>query len=400
MINSVKYGLSFRNCLLVLFSTMVFLPMPLPCAEIKLVPQLSIVDQYNDNIFYDSDSDDKVHDLAATISPALSLTDRTERLNASIQSRLQRIEYHEQKDLDSTDQYHSGRIGYRFTQNMGASAEAGYTRDSQIDRDIETTGLVFGTALRRRQHYSCATDSALSEKTSVNTTYSYDKDTFDNPNYTDSTIQSIFLSLAHNLDALVPQTTARITPGYSLYDYPHTKVTNSSLTIGASKRITEVVDISADVGSQLSRTRNELFHFLEQRTKTRGVIGQAVLSYRGELTNSSISYYKDVRSISGEVGIARYSSVRFNLSRRFSYEFTGDFTAEYYMYKQEKQQVSGTPIDETTIRIQPRLIYTLTNDLKLETSYRCAHFKYYESNQRVRQNLYSLSLIWQYPIPH
>ena len=146
----------------VLFATMVCLPMPLHCAEIKLIPQLSIRDQYNDNIFYDSGNDGKVHDLVAIISPSLRLTDRTERLNASLQSTLQRTEYHDQKDLDATDQFHTGSIGYSLTQNMNVSADARYARDSQIDRDFETTGLVFGTATRKREHYGCSADAALS----------------------------------------------------------------------------------------------------------------------------------------------------------------------------------------------------------------------------------------------
>ena len=395
-----------RVYLSVLFATMVCLPMPLHCAEIKLIPQLSLRDQYNDNIFYDSDSDDKVHDIVAILSPSLRLTDRTERLNVSLQSTLQRNEYHDREDLDATDQFHTGRIGYSLAQNMSVSADARYARDSQIDRDFETTGLLFGTATRNRQHYGCSTDAALSEKISFSTSYAYDKDTFDDPKFTDSTSQNISLTLAHNLDALVSQTTVRISPSYALYDYSNaldysdTEVTSYSLMAGASKRITEVIDISADMGSQVARTKNILFHLFEQRQTDRGLIGQVALSYRGEVTNSSISYYKDYRSISGEVGLTRYSSVRFNMNRRFTYEFTGDFTAEYSMHKQDKKKLVTQGIDETSIRIQPRFTYNYSNDLRFEASYRLAYIRDKQDDSTTRQNLYSLNVTWQYPIPH
>ena len=247
--------------------------MPLHCSEIKLIPQLSISGQSNDNIFYDSANEGKIHDLVAIISPSLRLTSRTERLNASLQSMLQRIEYHDQKDLDATDQFHAGRIGYSLTPNMNISADARYAKDSQIDRDIETTGRVFGASTRKREHYGCGANAALNEKTSFSTSYAYDKDTFNNPDYYDSTIQNISLTLAHNLDALVSQTTVRLTPGYALYDYPDTDVTSYSLMAGASKRITYVIDISADMGSQVARTKNILFDSFEQREKTRWFIG-------------------------------------------------------------------------------------------------------------------------------
>jgi hypothetical protein len=388
-----------RVYLLVLFTTMVCLPMPLYCAEIKLIPQLFIRGQYNDNIFYDSGSNDKVHDLAAIVSPSLRLTDRTERLNASLQSTLQRTEYHDQKDLDATDQFHTGSIGYALTQNMNVYADARYARDSQIDRDFETTGLVFGTSTRNRVHYGCGADAALTEKTSFSTSYAYDKDTFDNPRYSDSTTQNISLTFAHNLDALVSQTTVRLNPSYALYVYPDTDVTSYSLMAGASKRITEVIDISADMGSQIARTKNVLFHLFEQREKTRGIIGQMVLSYRGEVTNSSISYYKDLRSISGEVGLSRYSSVRFNINSRFTYEFTGNFTAEYTMHKQDEKALVSSGIDETSMRVQPRFTYNYSNDLRFEASYRLAYIRDKQDDRRIAQNLYSLNVTWQYPIP-
>jgi hypothetical protein len=397
---STMHGLSCLNYLLALFATMVCLPMPLHCAEIKLIPQLSIRDQYNDNIFYDSSNDSKVHDLVAIVSPSLKLTDRTERLNASLQSTFQRTEYRDQKDLDATNQFHAGSIGYRLTQNMNVSADARYARDSQIDRDFETTGLVFDTATRKRQHYGCSTDAALTEKTLFSTSYAYDKDTFSNLRYSDSTIQNISLTLAHNLDALVSQTTVRLTPGYALYVYPDTDVTSYSIMAGASKRITEKINLSADLGSQVDRTKNVLFHVFEQRETTRGLRGQVVLSYRGEATNSSISYYRDLRSISGEVGLARYSSVSFNINSRFTYEITGDLTTQYFTYKKDAEMFVSSGIDETSVQIQPRLIYNYSTDLRIEASYRLARIRYKDDDRTASQNLYFLNVAWQYPIPH
>jgi hypothetical protein len=327
------------------------------------------------------------------------LIDRTERLNASLQSTLQRNEYHDQKDLDATDQFHTGSIGYMLTQNMNVSADARYVKDSEIDRDFETTGLVFGTSTRKRQHYGGSTNAALTEKTSLSTTYAYDKDTFNNPRYSDSTSQNISLTLAHNLDSLVSQTTVRLTPGYALNVYPETDVTSYSIMAGASKRITEVIDLSADMGGQIARTKNVLFHFIELRDKTRGLLGQVVLSYRGEVVNSYISYYNNLRSISGEVGLARYSSVSFNINRRFTYEFTGDLTAQYFTYKQDAKIFVSSAIDETNVQIQPRLIYNYSTDLRFEASYRLARTRYKEDDRTASQNRYFLNVTWQYPIP-
>lgn len=393
------HGLSFLPHLLALGAAMLCLCGPLHGAEIKLIPQLSIRDQYNDNIFYDSRSDDKVHDLVAIVSPALRLTGRTERLNTYLQSTLKRTEYREQKDLEATDHFHSGGIGYALTQNMNVSADARYARDSQIDRDIETTGLVTGAGKRNRRHYGCSADSDLTEKTSLSTSYSYERETFDDPEYSDSTSQRVLLSLSHNLDALLTRTTVRISPGYALYDYPDTEVTSYSLMAGATRRITEVIDLSADLGSQVSRTKNIIFGFTEQRDKTHGLIGQVALSYRGESTRSSISYYRDYRSVSGDVGLSRYSSARFNISRRFTYECLANLTAEYAVHKQDEKIFVSSDIDETIVRIQPGLTYDYSNELRFEVSYRLVSIKDHDEDSRVAQNLFAFTVTWKYPIP-
>jgi hypothetical protein len=272
-----------------------------------------------------------------------------------------------------------------------------------VDRDIEITGLILGTVTRRRQHYAFSSDASLSEKTSVNASYSYDNEKFNQPGYTESTAQDVSLQMSHNLDALVPQTIGRVSLGYTLYDYPGNNITDQSITdssfmVGASKRISETLELSADIGRQLARSRLEIFHFIE-RSKTRGGIGQMALTYHEELSTTSLSYLQDVRSISGEVGLTRYSSLRFNTSRRFTYELRGEFVAEYYLNKQNGKKISGNAIDEKTFRLQPRLVYSFTNDLSLETSYRLIRLKDNEYDQRKIQNLFFLNVTWQYPIP-
>ena len=46
---------------------------------------------------------------------------------------------------------------------------------------------------------------------------------------------------------------------------------------GASKRITEVIDLSADMGGQVARRKNILFHLFEHRETNRGFIAQVIL---------------------------------------------------------------------------------------------------------------------------
>jgi len=168
--------------------------------------------------------------------------------------------------------------------------------------------------------------------------------------------------------------------------------------VGATKFISETLEVSADIGRNQTRSRLQIFNFTDRST-TRGGIGQMALTYHGQLATTSLSYLQELRSISGEVGLTKYSSWRLSASRRFTYELRGEFAAEYYMNNQTGKKISQNAIDEDTFRLQPRIVYSFTNDLSLETSYRLLRIKDNEYNNRTIQNLFSLIITWQYPIP-
>jgi hypothetical protein len=280
------------------------------------------------------------------------------------------------------------------------SAGAGYSKDSQVDRDIDVTGLLLGTATRRRQHYAGSAESILSEKTIGTLSYSYGKETFDNTSSSDSTIQDMTLTLNHDLDSLLPLTTGRITTGCTFTEYSQTDITEYPIMAGATKKLTETVEISADIGTQQMRTRDKSSGISTETTHSHGTIGQAALTYRGEFSTAGLSYVRDVHPVSGQMNITNYSSVQLNLDRRFSYKLRGGLTTVYSQNKQEKNEAFSSPLDQNTLRVQPRLSYNFTNDIWAEASYIYTRIRDKANDQITAQNLYYLILNWQYPIPN
>lgn len=372
-------------------------------AEIKFTPIIGLRAEYNDNLFFDPTDVEETDDYIATLSPGAKFTDRTERLDALLQTRFDILRYRDNDDLDTIDQDHLGRIRFRLTERMRTSAEAGYIRDSRADRDIETSGTVLGTVRRERQHYACAANYAFTEKTASGLSYTFDQDKFNSPEYIDSTAQNATLALNHDLGALMSMTTGRITMGYALYDFTDTRVTNYSYAIGASKEINEALSLSADIGRRHTRSTFETVLWstpIDEKSNSRGVVGQVTLSYKGERTNGGLTMYHDIRTISGTTGIVKRSSLRLDIGRRFTYKLQGDLTAEYYLNKGNQGQLVREDIDEATLRVQPRLRYAFTNDLALELAYRFTRLKDHAADQDHEQGLYFLRLSWQYPLPH
>ena len=54
----------------------------LRAAQLRLTPGLIVEERYNDNIYFDTDSDYNIDDSITLISPELMLSSKTERLDA------------------------------------------------------------------------------------------------------------------------------------------------------------------------------------------------------------------------------------------------------------------------------------------------------------------------------
>ena len=52
--------------------------------QFEIRPYLAVRGEYNDNIFFNPDSNDAEDDYILTIKPGIEITDRTERLNARL----------------------------------------------------------------------------------------------------------------------------------------------------------------------------------------------------------------------------------------------------------------------------------------------------------------------------
>lgn len=385
-----------------LLPAVVLLSAPALPAELKFIPLLTVREEYNSNILFDSTEDDTLDDTITTLSPGLRLTDRTERLDSSLQSLFHVIRYRTNDDLDATDQDHAARVTYRFTERWQGSADGGYTRDSRADRDIETTGRLLGTSTRKRTRGGGSTSYVLTEKAGVNLSYSYEKDNFDNPEDVDSTTQDAALSLSYDLSAWLPGTVAQAETTYALYDYPDSHVVDVACTVGASTKLSEAVALSAYLGRSKTRTRSEYTYFIweiDDTSITRGNVGRVMLTYTGEKTSGNVSLYQGVNALSGSADAVRRTSMQAGLRRKFTADIDGGISGEFYLNAAKQGELATEDIDERTWWVQPRLTWRITNDLSLESSYRYTRLKDTETDLKYVQSLAFLRLVWQYPMP-
>jgi len=381
--------------------------------EFKLIPSLSIKEEYNDNLFFTEK--DKKDDFITTITPGIELIDRTERLDLNLSARLGGLIYAKNEDLNFLNQIYSGRLRYLLHQKLKFSADGGFTKDFSPDRDIEVTGLVTKAIRRYKYNFGSGLEYTLTEKTKTEFSYSFERYDYErDPEFVDTISHGVNFGLIHDLSQQISNTLGRANLGYYRYKFQDTDIDYYYGTIGMSRAISEKWNILIDGGASYTHSefdveRLELTPFLRivrEREKEKGVgwVAQATLSYRGEKTTKGekttgdLTFNHRMMPASGIVGVSERTSITLDIAHRFTYEFLGRLSVGYYLNRAERGKFSRASIDEATFRINPRVRYEFTKDIALEASYSFTLVKDKEADTDARRNLFMIYFIIQYPL--
>jgi hypothetical protein len=366
--------------------------------DFKLIPSLLLRQEYNDNIFFDEDEEED--DFITTISPGLELSERTERLEARVRGRLDALFYANNTDLDHLDQHYRGTVRYQLVPRMGVGAFAGYSETSRADRDIGATGLVQGTETRKRQNYGASTEFVLSEKTLAALSYEYEDEDFDDPDpdTVDNESHVASLQFTRDLKDFIPRTKGIMDFGYGRYEFPDADIDNYSLMFGASTELSELVSLLATVGPRYTETNVDEDATGQKDSEEWGGNAQILLSYESELTEGSLTFFRDLRKASGRRGTTERTALLGEIRRRFTKEFRGRLSAEYFLNEADRGKLAGEDIDEQTFRVRTLLRYSFTRDIALEASYSFTRTEDNEDNTDTNRNVVFIRLRLQYPL--
>ena len=398
-------------CALILAASLLLVPGRAALgAETKLIPSINAKQAYSDNIFFDTDNEDKKDDFTSTLTPGIELTNKSERLDARLKASFPLVYYADLNELNSVDQNYAGSLRYSLTERLSTSLNGGFTRDSQPDRDIDETGLVLGDTRRDRSSAGASVSYTLTEITSASLSYAYEKQRYEDPGYTNIESHSGFFSITHDLERLIPRTVGRLSLGATIYDFEDSNVTNYSAMLGAVYRITELFSVSADLGIRYTQSEFEVTElvpvlppFIYQLKKTyrededTGFVGRASFNYQDEYNSAALSFYRDIATSGGRSGATERTSLVVDFGRRFFYELWGHISAGWYLNDSKNKDYSLSEINEETWRVTPYARYNFTRDLSLEASYTYTKVNYKTSDTSAERNLVFLRLVYQLP---
>ena len=373
--------------------------------EFKLTPTIGVREAYDDNIFFDTQNE--VDDYITSIFGGLDLLNRTQRLDLNLSARGNGLLYKNNNDLNDVEQYYKGDIGYRLTERVNVAANGGYSEDSQPDRDIATTGIVFSGVNRKQWNAGASGGVILSEESKLSLSYAYNRTRFDSSAYVDYDFHNANLGYTHDLSEILPRVIGRINAGYAHYDAEDTDIEIWSATLGFSRALTEIFDLQVDAGARYTVSKFQVPAFVPYPpffvtvTDTEydwGPTGRIVLSYKGEKTHADISASKEIQPASVENGTSDRTSFTFNIRHRFAEKFSAHLTSGYFLNKADAGQLAVEGIDEETINIQTGLSYEIINNLVLTASYTYSQVKYKLSDTEAKRNRVFLQLSYGIPL--
>ena len=378
--------------------------------EFKIIPSISVREEYNDNILYTSH--DEIDDWITTISPGLEIIERTEQLDLNLSATVSPIYYADHSDFDEVDQNYKARGSYQITSLLGVNAAAGYDVTNRPDRDIETTGMVESVDERKRQEYEFGFDYRLTEVAAMALSVGYLRDDWDSDDFDrqDLKAPTATLNLTYDLGQWWDSTVSRLNFGFGRYEYETSDTYNYFGSVGVQHGFTETVNLIVDLGVRYTDSDydgSELVFvppfFYQVRTVEKnnsdyGGVGQAILEIRRELTRGSIKIAYDIRPASGEGTVVERTDIVVNLRRKFAERSAIGITAGYYKNKADSDEFSFRETDEDTFFIRPRIRWEFLDHYTLEAGYNFSYVDDRAEDNDTRRSLVYLQLAYGLPL--
>ncbi len=331
-----------------------------------LVLSVGVKEEYLDNIFFTQD--DKVDDFITTLSAGIDARKRTERLSAGLKGLFDGVIYQDNDDLNNLDQFYDGYVNYLVSERLSVVGEASLKNDSRPDRDVVDTGLILGTNVRKTQRYNGKVGYQLTELSNVLVGYTFRKEDYESRISDDYDAHSAVARWQHDLQYWLVGTKGNVTFGYDRYNYRFSRTDNYSLTLGLEKELSELYSVYIDLGGRYSEYDffNDDDDDLNVNSDGTGGILKSGLKYKGEYSNMDVYILHDIAPASGRGRTVQRTSFIGSWRYRITEKISSGLNGGYYW---NQGDISADPLDERTIRVVPRLIYRLTNNMKIIASY-------------------------------
>ena len=359
--------------------------------EKKVTPSVDVRQEYNDNLFLTQNN--RLHDTVTTISPGLAYLRRNDRGEISLRGRIDSIHYADHRELDSTGEELSASGGYSLNQLLWLGADGLWGRDSQLGRDLETTGLAYSAARRTRQNYNLTGRLQLSEKDMLQINAGVNQYRYTDPQFSDVHGKTGRLTWSSDFSRYVANLVGQVLINYGRYEYTTAKVNTYTFGVGGEKKFNEVWSVNGWLGP--SYTETEYLFGSGWLTKDTSLSGNLGLERKWETSSLALTLSQSVASDSGQNGTVNRSSLGSTYTRQLTRDLSLGLDLRYFRNK-TASEYSSLNIDERNYQIEPKMTYRFTDDIRLESFYQHMFIDYMNDGTSRRRTLVFVKLVFSH----
>ena len=350
-------------------------------------------EEYNDNVFLTSR--DRKSDYITTLAPSLAFSHKTERLNIDLLSGLNWHNYAHSESIKTMDYQYNAQMANKLTTRDDLGLSATYVRSTRPDTINQTTKLSNSTGSDHYQ-YSANIGRTLDETTSAALTYSFVKDSYDDPTSQANTVHNAGLAVSKNLGATLPLLKGTLSSSFSRAIYRDSTSDIYSLRAGISRNFTEKFMANLSAGGQF--IHSDFVAAQESSNDSQKAIGSVSLNYSGEKTLVSFSFDRNFSAASGQVGAVETNSFGLTLKQNLSEKTSAQVAASYGINQSSGGQIPSQNSDDRVINVKAGLMYNVSKFLDIELQYTCYAVNYIATNTQITQNSVMLRAIAKYPL--
>jgi hypothetical protein len=395
----------FKNQSIVYLTLIVLALFTLPAmANLSSTAKLGIEGSYNDNIFFiDEDRptqaeldgeevseeelidpetgkpflrERELSDYQLIISPEIQIEYQTDRSKADFDGKLDFINHRDLTELNDIDYHLKGDFTHEVTEYTKLGFNASYLRDSQSDRDLQTSGLIIGTYLRDKQEYGLNAEHELTPLSKLGASYTYQQEDFvasdlddeieailqaqinaqqlENPTpetadhelltpaeellqareADDSNLHSTAFSFMYDIGDKLPDGVFFTSASYMHLTTHQSTQNNVMGLVGLSYMVKEKIKMSVDGGLRYSHEKYDDIQLqllteapyynqlnIEQTQDSWGPVAHTEIQYLGYLTDARLKASFDVQPASGSGTFTERAGLQLDISRQLSESF-------------------------------------------------------------------------------
>lgn len=376
------------------------------------VPFVSLKQEYNDNILFGAVNEED--DWITTGTAGFRIAHKDERVDTRFVSRLKRLMYADNDQLDDTNGSASFDWKYQSTEKLEFNADLDFRDDSRRDWDTDVTGLVL-SGDRTKIELDAGSGYLFSEVLKGGFNVSYSHENIDEAQ-DDETNESFGFGFdfSKNLSRTFKNTTGLLNIRYQRYGSDVEQVDIAAFTTttyyeytsdifqvyaGFSKDITELYSFYLQAGISYSQTdegqRTRVTNgsnvisdvtAADQDDSAVGGVLLAGVNYDGLYHDIDLSVSHDMRGSAGSNGSVERSAISLGIDKKVSEDFSLTFDASCYLNRNDRTTQSD--LDKLTVNIQPGFRYKFWDSFTLTGTYRFTSVDDRENNTDSDRNLF------------